>query len=130
MKKAFTLSELLISTTVFVIGIVGILSLYTNSKFLSMYSNELTTATADAQTVLESIKSMSLSDIIANKDSSSYWNGLVSNKTLSSESIVVENTNTSDTSWSNDPLGLRVRIQWNYLGTQKNVEMVTKITDL
>ena len=56
-KKAFTLIELVISTGVFLITILGILAVYDHSILLSRYSESSSLALQSAQGKLEEMKS-------------------------------------------------------------------------
>ncbi len=127
-KKGFTLSELMIAAFILTIGLLAILGLYISLSSSIQKARELTIAAKDAGSIFEEIRGLSLSSIRNKKGNSTYWNSLVV-KNLSQETISVFNTNSSDTNWNNDPLGLRVTVSWQDKGQNRQINISSKFTD-
>ena len=64
-QKGFTLAEVMVTTGIMVVAIVGLLELFIYCAVLSEATGNLAMATADAQTKMEEIRSHTYSDIVA-----------------------------------------------------------------
>lgn len=127
-QKAMTLPEVLIAFVILAVGLSALVALYSTSSASVTKSRQMLLATKDANTVLEHIQSTSLSTVKLYKSDDDYWNKLLSDS-LINESVTVYNVNTTDTSWSNNPLELAVQVSWQVGASQQNVTIVSKFTE-
>jgi len=127
-KKGFTLSELMIAALILTVGLMAILGLYISLSSSIQKARQLTIATKDAGSILEQIQGLSLSGIKNYRGNSTYWNSLIA-KSLSNETISVANNNSSDTTWNNNPLELKVTVSWQDKGQSRNINLSSKFTD-
>lgn len=127
-QKAMTLPEVLIAFVILAVGLAALITLYSSSSVSVSRSRTMLLAVRDANTVLEHIKSTSLSTIKTYRNNTAYWNDLHS-ASLNNESVLVYNTNSSDSSWDNNPIELAVEVRWFEGAKQRNVTIVSKFTE-
>lgn len=127
-QKAMTLPEVLIALVILAVGLVALVTLFSASSVSVTRSRNMLMAVRDANTILENIKATSLSTVKSKKDDTDYWNAMLSNS-LSNESVLVYNVNSTDSSWSNNPIELAVLIRWSEGTVQRNVTIFSKFTE-
>lgn len=127
-RASFTLAEILIAFMVLIVGLTGILHLYINSSALIARSDHNIIATRELTSVMEHIKSLSLSQIKSQKDVSDYWNGILSGQ-LTDAAVSVVNKDSGDTDWNNDPLELKVTLSWMEKGAMIDLSMESLFSD-
>lgn len=127
-QKAMTLPEVLIAFVILAIGLAALVTLYSTSSVSVTRSRNMLLAARDANTVLESIKSTSLTTVKTYRNNTGYWNDMLSGS-LNNETVFVYNSNSTDTSWDNNPLELVVEVRWLEGASQRNVTIVSKFTE-
>jgi prepilin-type N-terminal cleavage/methylation domain-containing protein len=130
--SAFTLIELLMSTAILTVVFLALLSGYMGCLRINEMSRNTTIALEDARTVVEQMRSFSVSslDDILSVDWTAWAvaNGL---NALDSEQVVVTYTDGPDTGadpTDDDPLDITVTVNWQDNGRPRSTRLGTLIT--
>lgn len=108
LKNGFTLLELLVTSSILVVILVGTLLLFINSAFLLESSKNTIIALNHAQTVLEEVRKVSSSSL--NNVVSVNWPTWAANNGLNT--LKEENIQVSIVNPSADPLDITVTLNW------------------
>lgn len=127
-KNSLTFVEVILGAFILALAIAVVLSMISSGTMALARADDNFVALKDASRVLERIKLTSRGTIVANKDNCDYWGALI-DESLVDEQICIENVNSSDTSWTDDPLGVRVRVDWKMRGYSQSLTVVSYITD-
>ena len=124
-KKGVTLAEIIVAAMILAVGLVATLAVYINASIAIQQAKNLSLATQDAVTVLETLRSQNRS-AIQSCANTTCWNLTL---ILDDENISVTNPDASDPTWQNDPLELRVNVSWSERGRTNSISMTSKFTD-
>jgi ABC-type glucose/galactose transport system permease subunit len=116
--SGFTLSELLIASSILLIAILGLLALLINCVFMNELNNNLVIGVNDVQYVLEEIKNLSYNQInsyISSFNSSRFTN-------LNNEQVTFPTHNIGT-----NIAEITVRVSWKVRGKDKYTDLSTLI---
>lgn len=119
---SFTLLELLVAAYILLIGICGILSLFTNSMLSTEEAWDITLATTHAQNILEEMQNKNTLSDIEGEDWS-LWAQKQNLNTLPQEIFLI-----TYGAPSADPLEITVVDQWQRKNRLNHVTLRTKLT--
>lgn len=126
-RKSFTLAEALLAAFILVIIGAVVVSMVANSSLALERARNSFQLSSYASTIFEHIKSFNRTQLQAQKDNSQYWNDLI-DSTYANETVTLSNINASDINWTDDPLGLKIELNWNMRGHAQNETYITHFT--
>lgn len=126
-KKTFTLAEVLLATFILVVIGAVLVSMVASSSIALERTRSSFALSAHASSVFEHIKGLNRTSLCAQKDNATYWQALVGEE-LNDQTLNLTNVNSADTSWADDPLGLRLELKWSMRGNEKTETYLSYFT--
>ena len=130
-NRGLTLSELLLATAILAFVLCGLLALFISYSFLIESNRNLTSAIRHAQYIMEEIRDSNFTNLESNINTGT-WDLSAAEIESAPHSMTALINEAIDTqvSQSGNPLGVRVRVDWNDRNTRARfIELETLLTD-